>query len=142
MNEAITTADTTEPSTSEFGRRLFVILSLVAVVLAVLATGFTIVSWRSGIFVVVTNQETSTLNDVVIHVTGESVRLGDILPGQVRRIKVHPTGESHVEVEFTEHDGKRHRLVLDSYFEPGYRGEFEINFSDDVFRYSNLLEPY
>ena len=35
---------------------------------------------------------------------------------------VHPTGESHLEIQFTDADGQAKRLDAGGYFESGYRG--------------------
>jgi len=45
---------------------------------------------------------------------------------------VHPTGESHLEIEFTDADGQAKRLDAGGYFEPGYRGTIDISIKDGV----------
>jgi len=45
---------------------------------------------------------------------------------------VHTTGESHLEIEFTDPDGPPHRLDAGGYFEPGYRGTIDISIKDGV----------
>ena len=45
---------------------------------------------------------------------------------------MHPTGESHLEIEFIDVDGQTGRLDAGGYFEPGYRGTMDISITDGV----------
>jgi hypothetical protein len=83
--------------------------------------------WMPGVRVQVTNHGPESLRDVVIHVTGASYVLGEVPPAGSRRIGVHPRSESHVEIEFTDGQGKRVRLNAGGYFEPGDRGDVLID---------------
>jgi hypothetical protein len=71
-----------------------------------------------GVTVEVRNVSDEPMRAVVVHVTGGSYALGDLLPGDSRQVAVSPGGESHVELEFQGHP----RLVVGCYFEPGYSG--------------------
>ena len=88
--------------------------------------------FRSGIHVTIQNTGRQPLCSVVIHVTGASHSLGDIPPGATAHGTVHPTGESHLEIEFTDPDGQTHPLDAGGDFEPGYRGTTNISISDGV----------
>ena len=68
----------------------------------------------------------------MLFVTGTSYNLGDIPPGATAHATVHPTGESHLEIEFTDADEQAKRLDAGGYFEPGYRGTIDISIKDGV----------
>jgi len=87
---------------------------------------------RSGIHVSIQNTGSQPLRSVVLFVTGISYNLGDIPPGATAHATVHPTGESHLEIEFTDADGQAKRLDAGGYFEPGYRGTIDISIKDGV----------
>jgi hypothetical protein len=78
------------------------------------------------------NTGSQPLRSVVLSVTGASYNLGDIPPGATAHVTVHPTGESHLEIQFTDSDGQAHRLNAGGYFESGYRGTINISIKDDV----------
>jgi hypothetical protein len=88
--------------------------------------------FRSGIHVSIQNTGSQPLRSVVLFVTGTSYNLGDIPPGATAHATVHPTGESHLEIEFTDADGQAKRLDAGGYFEPGYRGTIDISIRDGV----------
>jgi hypothetical protein len=88
--------------------------------------------FRSGIHVSIQNTGSQPLRSVVLFVTGTSYNLGDIPPGATAHATVHPTGESHLEIEFTDADGQAKRLDAGGYFEPGYRGTIDISIKDGV----------
>ncbi len=102
-----------------------VILALVAVV------------WRTvlrqtnpGVHVTVINHGPQALHTVALQVTGRAHVLGDIPPGQSRTRKVLPTGQSHIEVEFTDEQGKRVRLDAGGDLDDSSRGTVEIGLRD------------
>ena len=84
--------------------------------------------WR-GITVTLENASPRVIESVVVHVTGRSSRIGDLAPHEQRSVRVQPTGDSHVEIE---RDGSPDRLVLDTYFEPGYRQHVQARITNDV----------
>ena len=88
--------------------------------------------FRSGIHVTIQNTGRQPLGSVVLHVTGASHSLGAIPPGATAHGTVHPTGESHLEIEFTDPGGQTQRLDAGGYFEPGYRETINISIKDGV----------
>lgn len=99
-------------------------ICLLLVVLAVLV----LLLFRSGI----QNTGSQPLRSVVLHVTGASYSLGDIPPGGTAHATVHATGESHLEIEFSDPDEQTQRLDAGGYFEAGYHGTVEISIKDGV----------
>jgi hypothetical protein len=102
-------------------------------------TGVLIATWlpalqarfgHSGIQVTINNNDGQPLRSVVVHVTEASYKLGDIAPGASAQTVVHASGESHLEVEFKDVDGRIRRLDAGGYFEPGYRGTIQITIKD------------
>lgn len=87
---------------------------------------------RSGIQVTVENSGTKPLKSVTLHVTGASYNLGDITPGASATARVKPTGESHLEIEFTDAGGEVRRLDAGGYFESGYRGTIRVSIKGGV----------
>ena len=71
-----------------------------------------------GVTVEVRNVGNEQMRAVIVHVTGNSYPIGDLPAGSSRRVDVSATSESHVELEYQGHD----RLIIDCYFEPGYKG--------------------
>lgn len=71
-----------------------------------------------GVTVVVHNVGNEPLHSVIVHVTGNSYPIGDIAAGSSSSVMVHATSESRVELEHGAHE----RLVVDCYFENGYKG--------------------
>ena len=100
---------------------------VVAIVIAIVAFQL-----RSGIRVTVENIGKTPLNSVVLHVTGVSYNLGDIAPGAEATVRVNPPSESHLEIEFTDADGKTQRVNAGGYFESGYRGTIRVEIKDGV----------
>src|SRR5262249_9370284 len=84
---------------------------------------------RSGVEVSIVNTGTA-MRSVVLHVTGRSYPVGDILPGKTTVARVQPTSESHLEIEFTDAQGEKQLLKVDVYIEPGYRGAMSVVIQD------------
>lgn len=106
-------------------------LSAVPVLLVIAALiGMPAFQLRSGVRVTVQNAGTTPLKSVVLHVTGATYALDDIAPGESATMRVNPTGESHLEVEFTDIDGQTQRLNAGGYFESGYRGSIRVEIDD------------
>ena len=96
-----------------------------------LAVGTTAVGvaaiWPRGVRVSVTNRGPEPLVDAMVHVTGNSYRLGTLEVGASQTVSVQAHGESGVELEFTRGAGERLRLNAGGYFEAsGYEGTIEI----------------
>lgn len=112
-------------------RRLTVALVSIAFALVVVA-GF-LAYWHHavGVFVVITNRQSTPITDVVLHVTGQSIQVGQIDAGQSRRVKVSPMGDSHLEFEFKDRAwGTSGRLTHECYFSPGFHGQIELDIDD------------
>ena len=101
----------------------------VAIVLVV-AAALLLYQLRPGIQVTIQNTGATSMRSVVLHATGVSRELGDILPGASATARVNPTSESNLEVEFTDSDGKVQRLDAGGFFESGYRGTVHVSIKD------------
>ena len=113
-------------------RRQFWFIGFLACIGLLLVAGLILTLCRSGIRTTIRNTGNQPLRSVVLHVTGASHSLGDIPPGATAQAIVHATGESHLEIEFTDPDGQPYRLDAGGYFEPGYRGTIDISIKDGV----------
>ncbi len=81
-----------------------------------------------GVSVVVQNKGPERISDVMVHVTGNSYEIGEMEPGQSRKIRVTPKGESHVEITFLDASHNQHRVVAECYFEERhYQGTIEVD---------------
>jgi hypothetical protein len=85
---------------------------------------------RAGVLVTIHNIGATPLRSVVLQITGASYPLGDIAPGSYRETTVVSHGESNLEIEFTNIDGKAQRLDAGGYFESGYRGTIRVSIND------------
>ena len=94
--------------------------------------------WR-GVTVTLANAGDQRLDSVVVYVTGRAYHIGSLDPEEQRSVRVRPTSESHVEVE---HKGQLRRLVLDTYFEPGYRQHIQARITSDSVLALQITEPY
>jgi hypothetical protein len=83
-----------------------------------------------GVTVTVRNGDKSPLIDFQVYVTGNSYHLGDIPSGAMRRCKVNPTSESHVEISYQLPDGTLKRHSVGGYLEQGYRGTVDVEIKD------------
>jgi hypothetical protein len=104
---------------------------LVAIpVLLLVLVGVLLFQFRPGIQVTIQNTGATAMRSVVLHVTGVSYEIGDIPPGASAVARVNPTGESGLEIEFTDSEGKVQRLNAGGYFESGYRGTIRVSIKD------------
>lgn len=108
-------------------KRKWWLLAIPVVLLLIAVVAFQL---RSGIQVTVENTGTSPLKLVELHVTGRSYELGDIAPGATATARVRSTGESSLDVEFTDADGKTQRLNAGGYFESAYRRSIRVEIKD------------
>jgi hypothetical protein len=106
------------------------LIAIPVVLLIVAAIVVGLVLFRPGIQVTVENTGTTPLKSVVLHVTGASYDLGHIAPGATATARVRSTGESSLDIEFTDADGKTQRLNAGGYFESGYRGTIRVEIKD------------
>lgn len=90
------------------------------VAVAIAAVPFALYRIRDGVQVRVANHGPERLSSFVIHVTGNSYPIGQLDVGESRTVRVRPSSESHVEVEFVDPLGQRKRSAVDCYFEPGH----------------------
>lgn len=84
--------------------------------------------FTGGVKVTIHNVSNSTITGVIVHVTGNSYPVGDIPENSYNKVKVVSKGESHIELE---HEGDQERLIVDCYFEKGYRGKIYIEITPD-----------
>ena len=99
-------------------------------IMLLIAVGVVLLQFRPGIQVTVQNTGSTPMHSVVLHVTGATYELADIPPGASATARVKSTGESHLEIEFTDSDGKVQRLDAGGYFESGYRGTVFVSVND------------
>jgi len=84
-----------------------------------------------GIRVTVIDSGPNPITSVIVHVTGNQHRIGDLAVGESRAVRVLPTSESHVELAFVDYLGQAQRLNAGGYFENGYRGTIEVELEHD-----------
>lgn len=99
-------------------------------ILALVAAFLLAESGATGVAFTVTNVGSDTLRSVTVKVTGRAYSIGDLSPGKSKSINVDPTGESHIELIFSD----SRRLMIDCYFEPRYEGKIaaEVTSQDVV----------
>jgi len=69
------------------------------------------------------------MDDVIVHVTGNQYPLGSINLNSKATALVSASGESHIEISYSD-KGIPRRLVVNCYFEPGYKGRILIELSN------------
>ncbi|MES2898923.1 MAG: hypothetical protein V4723_04295 [Pseudomonadota bacterium] len=98
-------------------KKILAIAALALVIVYVFArTG------QSGVELTLNNAGPDTLRAVIVEVTGRSYNLGDMPHGSSKTITLNATGDSHIELLFS--NGRR--LVIDCYFQPGYDGSIKV----------------
>lgn len=109
-----------------------VIVGAVVLCIALVLVGIAAALWlTAGVKVVVTNKAGVEVKNIEVKFTGGSVTIPAIKPGAAYRTTVKPTGESHLDLRFTDSSGKDRREIIGVYFEPGYRGEIFIGLAPD-----------
>lgn len=107
---------------------------------AIVLAGFVLLA--PGVTVTVHDAGTSPLVDLQVHVTGKSYDLADIASGSMKKCRVNPTSESHVEISYRLPDGKTELHSVDCYFESGYRGTVDAEIRDgELIRSSQQIRP-
>ena len=109
------------------------LLIFCAVLIGLSLVGF--VAYRhatAGIKVTVANHGILAMKNVSLHVTGRSYKIPDIAPGSQVSQRVFPTGDSHLEIKFTDENNSPMCLRVDCYFENGYRGQMRVYVKDKV----------
>src|SRR5438874_169234 len=84
-----------------------------------------------GISIVLHNASEETVSQVSVKVEilgnrGGRYELPDLRPGDQKRIFVRPVTESHINLEFTDFNKKRHSETVYGYAESGYCGAAEV----------------
>ena len=92
-------------------------ITAAAVVLVIALFCAAVLYLNRPLTLVVRNVDSEALHAVVVHVTGNSISIGDIPAGESRKVRLATTGESHVELELASG-----RLIINCYFEDGYGG--------------------
>ncbi len=108
-----------------------VALNRIALIVAALLTLYIsgiVVRERYGLRVTVRNQGSGILRDVGLKVQerGGKYPLGDIRPGDQKRLFVQPVTESHIDVEFVGADNVVHSETIVGYAEAGYCGSVTV----------------
>ena len=89
------------------------------------ALALVIVEWvradGAGVEFTLNNAGPEALGAVIVEVTGRSYGLGDMPSGSSKTVKLNATGDSHIELRFS----NGHRLRIDCYFEPAYTGSIK-----------------
>lgn len=104
------------------------LMKTMLVVLAVVLLA-AVLTWRpAGVNFTLVNVGAQPLSGVTVRVTGRDYPIGDLAPGETKRLRLSPTGDSHVELALA---GGR-RLIIGSYLQPGYRGSLEARVTADA----------
>jgi hypothetical protein len=95
---------------------------LIAVVVLYIA-GIVIRS-HYGVAVVVVNHSNETLYSVraIVKPRPGTTYMGDMQPNERKLVFIRPTGESHIELHFTDNAGAAHSQLIAGYVENGYCG--------------------
>ena len=88
------------------------------IIIPVLLLAWVAWSRTQGVTLVLTNAGTATMRSVIVMVTGQTYRIGDLAPGSSASLALRPTGESHIELLLSDN----RLLRIDCYFERGYDG--------------------
>lgn len=104
-------------------------IAIIALCLIIVSTvGVAALVASGGVSVVVQNKGLEIINNVKVHVTGNSYLIGSLAPGQAQKIRVTPKGESHVVIEFVDTSHNQHRIVAECYFEKRhYKGTITVD---------------
>jgi len=107
-------------------------LGVLFLVLILLGSSACFLYVRQGVKVRVRNVGSETLYSMLVHVTGNSYSIGDLTAATTASVRVEPTGESHVEVEFKDGKGKSKRLLVGGYFERfPYHGTISVDLDSE-----------
>lgn len=78
-----------------------------------------------GVDVILVNKS-GAITDIELRYTGGRVRVPALSIGMAHTTRVAPTGDSHLELDFTDAAGTRHREMVGVYFGPGFTGRVDI----------------
>ena len=82
----------------------------------------------AGVEFTLENAGSEALRAVIVDVTGQSYKLGDLPAGSGKTVKLHATGDSHIELRFS----NRRQLTVDCYFEPAYTGRIKAKITSQA----------
>ena len=122
-------------------RSALAVVRWLVVILIPVAIGVAYWGLQSGVEVILVNHNPAPLRNVVIHVTGASYRIGDLPFDQTVRLRVHTTGESHLEIEFKNSSNKLQREIVDCYFESNDSGSIKVDFFNGDLRIEDHIKP-
>lgn len=80
-----------------------------------------------GVEVAVTNVGHTPIRQLALSYTGGVVRVHELAGGATYGVMIKPTGDSHIEVEFVDSAGVRHKEKVDVYFVKYDQGKITIN---------------
>jgi len=98
-------------------------LALVIVYFATMALVTVFLEARAeatGVEFTLDNAGPESLRAVIVDVTGRSYKLGDLPAGSSKTVELRATGDSHIELRFS-----NGHLTVDCYFEPAYSGRIK-----------------
>lgn len=101
-------------------------------ILAVGIASIVFALWPRGVEVIVTNVGTSVMRDLRVVVTGKTYELGELQPNARHRLRVNPTGESHIVLEYTDPSAAPRAVTVDCYFEPNDYGSIAVDVAEGV----------
>jgi len=99
-------------------------------ILAVGIASIVFALWPRGVEAILTNVGTTVMRDVRVVVTGKTYELGGLQPNERRSLRVNPTGESHIVIDYTDPSGTPRSVTVDCYFEPNYYGSVSVDVAE------------
>ncbi len=82
--------------------------------------------WTRGVYVRITNDSWTTLENVTVAYRQDVIPLGTLIPKVSRALYVNPVGGSELMLEWCEPSGAKHSYTIDAYGETNYWGSVEI----------------
>jgi hypothetical protein len=81
--------------------------------------------------VCITNQSKNIINKVELSYREGTVAIGNLNPGQSQIVYVNPTGESALDINWSDNSGLHHKKI-DTYIEHNYGGYGNIILSENA----------
>lgn len=85
----------------------------------------------SGVIVEIENASSTPIHDIQLRFTGERSQIAALTPGAKQTIRIKTTGESSLEIIFTDAQQQSHSGKVDTYLEPASKGVLHIKVSED-----------
>lgn len=101
----------------------------------VTATVVALLAWHllsPRITVMVMNATDEALPQVVVKYSGGASTIIGLAPGERKAISFVPAAASRVDLEISRAGGRVERRRVDTYFEPGYRGNLEVTLNPNL----------